>query len=280
MAEKKINYKRLAAQMPLYAPRPPIADEFTRWFDTNSFGKAVLFHVHDYLVRRKQHVSEDMPTVDERTAYFKEISAADKKHSRSLSVPSSDLTNPWFSFDSDPSASHPFIFAAKDSMATKTTKAYVSLSPKEITKIPQHFVELVHCLLDANVRFYAKASCLDQARSFAHNLVFYIDQKHAVKARRVLRKFLTEKKLGDGHVFASRRDVNGLSFVNETEGPDLYVNHVASSSFERVSFHTRVAARMVPHYLERIAKAHEKLGNAGEAERFRAEIRRIRAFRA
>lgn len=160
-------------------------------------------------------------------------------------------------------------------------RGYITIKQTHANKIPELFVKLVKRLKDANVEFDAKATSPYGAETRNDHMVFYIPQPHQEKARDVMKKFLEEEKVGEGKAGQSPIVTNiagstaGLSWAFEPDQEEIKIGHEISGASTGISHNRLAALAATPHYLERIAQAHEQTGNHKEAKIFRDEAKRV-----
>lgn len=158
------------------------------------------------------------------------------------------------------------------------TRAYLTLSIDQISKIQRHFVDLATQMYDAGIDFNAKAASAIGMEERTDNMVFYISASDQTKASELMKKFLSEKDIGRGHVLAAQpSQQEGLSWGFETNVIQNKIWQEVSGSSERASFNSFVAAMTMPIYLERFAEVHDKSGNTEIANTLREESRRVKA---
>ena len=158
-------------------------------------------------------------------------------------------------------------------------RAYITVAPEQIKDLSKNFVDLSILLYDAGIDFTAKCASPSGAKNRTDNVVIYIARADQPKATPIIKEFLNERKLGQGHIKAgvvSAQD--GLSWAPEPSNKDhkLYAEIAGSSG--RTSFNAYVTARAIPTYLERLATAHTKKGNKKAAGTFAQEAKRVRGI--
>ena len=158
-------------------------------------------------------------------------------------------------------------------------RAYVTVPTGEARNLQSHFVDLTTQLYDNGIDFTAKAASPSGALKRTDNMVFYISESDRPKAEAIIRDFLTQSKLGQGHVAAAEpSDQDGLSWAPEATAEETKAYQEISGSTLPTSFNMLVATRAMPEYLSRLATAHEKRGNLQAAQTYRAEASRVSAI--
>jgi len=157
-------------------------------------------------------------------------------------------------------------------------RAYVTVNPAEVRNIQRHFVDLCVKLYEAGIDFTAKATSPNGLEKRTDNLVLYISASDQEKAGQLIKKFLGQRKIGQGHVAAAiPSPEDGLSWALEPSQSDIKLWQNVSGSTERASYNAVVAVKVLPKYLRRLAEAHIKIGNKNEAGIFLAEADRVEA---
>lgn len=155
-------------------------------------------------------------------------------------------------------------------------RAYITTGPEERDIIQRHFVDLCKKLYDAGIDFMGKASGPNGLEKRTDNIVLYITASDQAKAGELIKEFLQERGIGQGHVSAAiPSPEDGLSWAPEPSEQDVKLWQEVSGSSERASFNTVIATKVAPMFMRRVAEAHQKLGNQTEAEAFNTEAARI-----
>jgi hypothetical protein len=156
-------------------------------------------------------------------------------------------------------------------------RAYLTLKTDEIKNVQRYFVDLSKKLYDEGIDFSAKAASPNGMEKRTDNVVLYISASDQAKAGKIIKEFLSERKIGQGNVDAAipSPDQEGLSWALEPTEQDVKLWQDVSGSSERVSYNGLVAVKAAPAYLRRIAEIHLKSGNQNEAAIFSAEADRV-----
>lgn len=157
-------------------------------------------------------------------------------------------------------------------------RGYVTVGQTEAGQIQRQFVDLATQMYDAGIDFTAKAGSFLGTSSRTDNMVFYISSYDQPRAAAMMKQFLTERGIGQGHVMAATPSPQeGLSWAMEPTADQRQIWQEVSGSSQDASFNAYVATMAMPIYLDRLAQAHAKLGNAAEAQTFRQEVQRVQA---
>ena len=190
-----------------------------------------------------------------------------------------------FHFDGDttPSKDHLFYFNKSTSHWKNPLhiidRAYITLSPQDIESIHQHFVDLCLQMYDAGIDFAAKCVSPNGLIKRLDNMVFYISAGDQPKASELIKIFLQERKLGEGHIDAATPSPqDGLSWAYEPNDKQRKIWREVSGSSRKASFNSLVATMAMPTYLERLAQAHERKGNREATETYRDEANRVKTI--
>ncbi|MCK9393572.1 MAG: T3SS effector HopA1 family protein [Candidatus Paceibacterota bacterium] len=155
-------------------------------------------------------------------------------------------------------------------------RAYITIDPEERENIQRHFVDLCKKLYDEGIDFSGKAASPNGLEKRTDNIVLYISLSDQAKASELIKDFLDDQGIGNGHVYAAiPSPKNGLSWALEPSEKDIKIWQEVSGSSEPGSYNAVVAAKIAPMFLRRISEAHQKLGNQNEADAFNSEAERI-----
>ncbi len=156
-------------------------------------------------------------------------------------------------------------------------RAYLTLSPKERDLVQEYFVDLALQLYDSGIDFSAKSS---GAAGLAHrtdNMVFYIAASEQAGASEIIKKYMTDRNIGQGHVMAAiPSPQEGLSWAMEPNGAQDKVWQEVTGSSKTASFNGLVTAYAIPTYLERLALANLRKSDTVASETFKKEASRVR----
>ncbi len=156
-------------------------------------------------------------------------------------------------------------------------RAYLTLDPKDAPAVQKHFVDLASILYDEGIDFSGKSAGALGMDKRTDNMVFYIAGSDQVRASELIKKFMTEKGLGQGHVMAAiPSPQDGLSWAGEPDKTQEKIWQKVSGSSQKASFNSYIASMVLPTYMDRLAAAHEKKGDYQSASQFRQEATRVR----
>jgi hypothetical protein len=157
-------------------------------------------------------------------------------------------------------------------------RAYVTLSQSEMNQVQRHFVDLATQMYDAGIDFTAKAQSPVGMSDRTDNMVFYISASDQARASELMKKYLSGRAIGKGHVRAAvPSPQEGLSWAFEPDENQKKIWQEASGSSQGVSFNIFVATMAMPTYMERLALAHLKKGDTKSAETYKKEAERVRS---
>lgn len=155
-------------------------------------------------------------------------------------------------------------------------RAYVTINPTEVKNIQRHFIDVCVKLYEAGIDFTAKATSPNGLEKRTDNVVLYISASDQERAGQLIKEFLGQRKIGQGHVAAAiPSPEDGLSWALEPSQSDIKLWQNVSGSTERASYNAVVAVKVAPKFLRRLAEAHIKIGNKNEANLFLAEADRV-----
>jgi|GEM_PF-2611577 len=158
----------------------------------------------------------------------------------------------------------------------KEVRAYLTLKPSEISSVQRHFVDLCNKLLEADIDFSAKAASPNGLQKRTDNMVLYIAVPDQARAGQLIKEFLTERNIGDGHVLAAiPSPQDGLSWALEPDERQNQIWQAVSGSSEKCSYNGYIASMVAPAFLRKLASTHRKRGNIEDARRFEDEAIRI-----
>jgi hypothetical protein len=298
------DYKAISRFFPLDEDKPPLSESFVRPIVTNVFddndeptlaGK-VIANMYQHLINRPGFQGYKSENIEELVNHSKEMKVAfdkiveelntqrEAKHEKKFGAHSSHVTGEDdFHFNGDNMASHPFLFYFNKSKSrykdvqTPEVRAYITLKPQEREQIHRYFVELTTQLYDGGVDFYAKAASLFGVSSRTDNMIFYISGPDLELAEEIIKKFLREKGIGQGHVVAaSHSKQEGLSWADEVTPQESAVWKKVAGSTQPASYNILMATMAIPDYLDRIAAAHLKKDDRENARVFANEAARVR----
>lgn len=296
-------YEEIARTLPLNEARPPRHETFIQPVAGNMFKEddqatlagRVAASVYDHLVRREGYVRAGNPqeiiergrqTAEDFVAYVREIN--ERRGMAGLSEYSLAVTREsgtdGFHFNGETgrySRDHLFYFNKSkthwENPGEPEVRAFLTLSPEQGDQIQRHFVDLSNELYNAGVDFTGKATSPYGFESRTDDIVFYISSPDQPKAAEIIKRYLTEKGVGEGHVMAAvPSPQEGLSWAMEPDDAQNQIWREISGSSEKVSFNSFVGAMAMPGYLERLADAHERIGDVEQADVFRTEAKRIK----
>mgnify|MGYP000894175665 CR=1 FL=1 len=301
-----IDYEAIARAIPLDENNPPNPNDFFQPIVTNMFGDSdsatlagrMVGSLYDKLIKRadtKPYSADEVQQLLEvskqsREDFVKTVEAVNKKrHEQGL--PPVDLGvqrqagKDGFHFNSDDRPSQEFLFYFGKSGANYKNKsepevrAYLTLKPEEAIKNQQHFVELAMRLYDAGVDFSAKAGSVFGVRKRTDNMVFYISASDQPKASQIIKDFLQEKSIGQGHMLAALPSPQeGLSWAMQPNSEQMELWKKISGSSVDASYNVLVAVRAMPDYLDRLVEAHKKKGDIATAQIYEQEAQRLRTI--
>lgn len=157
-------------------------------------------------------------------------------------------------------------------------RGYITLGQNDIGQIQRQFVDLASKMYDEGIDFTAKAASPLGASERTDDMIFYISQQDQPKAAEIMKKFMTERGIGQGHVAAAiPSPQEGLSWAMEPTQTQKQIWQEVSGSTQDGSFNAFVATMAMPTYLERLAEAQVKVGNTQAANTFRQEVQRVKA---
>ncbi len=158
-------------------------------------------------------------------------------------------------------------------------RAYLTFPSSEIATVQRHFVDLCKKLYDEGVDFNAKAASPNGFQKRTDNVVLYIAASDQERAGQLIKEFLKERNIGEGHVLAAiPSPQEGLSWALEPDEQQNQVWQAVSGSSEQCSYNGYVAAMIAPTFIRRLATAHRKKGNTTDARRFEMEAERLDAI--
>ncbi len=161
----------------------------------------------------------------------------------------------------------------------RITRAYITLDQNNLRKTPIHFVDLCLVLYDAGVDFSAKCtSPYGQARRM-ENIVVYIAESDRDRASDIIKQFMTERKLGKGHLLAASPSAqDGLSWAYEPAEYEMRLWREISGSSRSTSFNMIATMYALPLHLDALIVACLKVGDSTSAEKYQKEAERMRAL--
>lgn len=296
------DYQEIGRNFPLDEQKPPTQDMFSPPIATNAFGHndkptlagRVAVNTYDNLVKRPGYTMSETPAqIIERgkinaNNFAEYVTALNKKRETS-GLPSfataitrkSETDGFHFNGEQIYSKDHIFYFD-KSKTHYKNPKepeirAYLTLSQSQRDLVQRHFVDLSNELYDAGIDFRAKAASPKGLESRTDHMVFYISASDQEKAGGILKKYLQDKNIGEGHVQAAiSSQQEGLSWGMEPTEKQNKLWQEISGSTEKTSYNLFIAAMAMPEYLDRLAEAHAKLGNTDQATIFQTEAKRVR----
>jgi len=301
-----IDYDNVAKALPLNESLPSKPDQFiqpavTNMFhenDTATLGGRVIASLYDKLVKRqdaKEYTEGEVVKLMEvskatQEDYVKTVGEVNKKRKQN-GLPELELAatrtsgQDGFHFNGNTRPSKDFLFYFDKSKTHYKSKqdvevrAYITIKPQEKEKIQQHFVELCMELYDAGIDFSAKAASVFGVSQRADNMVLYINAPDQPKAADIIKKFLKQKSIGEGHILAGiPSDQEGLSWAMEPTKAQTELWKKISGATTEASYNVFVASLAAPAYLDRLAAAHRKKGDIASAQEFEKEAVRIRAL--
>jgi len=292
--EEKDRFSALADKIPLDEKKPPSSQEILPVFGGNIFGeddeqtlagRVVGRMIYDKLVERQDYKSTASP---QEIIQMGKDCLEDFKKTTGQSKFGFEVTRPagktGFHLNGEDgrvTRDHLFYFS-KSTKEWKNPKeeqerAYLTIDPKEAQNLQGHFVDLCTTLYEAGVDFTGKAASPNGMEKRTDNVVLYISASDKQKAGELIKGFLKERGIGQGHVLAAEPDAeqSGLSWAKEPTVEETKLWQQVSGSTERASYNAVVAAKIAPAYLRRIAEAHSKLGHTQEADVFDKEAERV-----
>lgn len=132
-------------------------------------------------------------------------------------------------------------------------------------------------MYDAGIDFTAKAASPHGVQTRTDNMVFYIAQNDQARASDMIKQFLTERGIGQGHIRAAvPSSHDGLSWAMEPTKEAQAIWREVTGSTAKTSFNGFVATMAIPTYLDRLAEAQTRKGNRPAAQAYRQEAQRAR----
>jgi hypothetical protein len=301
-----IDYEAIAKAIPLDENKPPQPDQFIQPIVTNMFSETdqatlagrMVGSLYERLIQRidsKPYQDNEVLQLLEvskqtREDFLKTVEAVNKKRQEKGLAPlelgaHKPPGKDGFHFNGDTRASQDFLFYFGKSRANYKTKneaevrAYLTLKPAEAIKNQSHFVELAMKLYDAGIDFSAKAGSIFGVRQRTDNMVFYITASDQQKASQIIKDFLQEKSIGQGHMLAALPSPQeGLSWAMQPTPEEMEQWKKISGSSVDASYNILVAVKAMPAYLDRLVEAHRQKADFSAAQAFQQEAQRIRAI--
>lgn len=190
-----------------------------------------------------------------------------------------------FHFNGDTNTVQSFLFYFNKSQTrfhnpnARMVRAYITLDDIDLKSTGINFADLCLALYDGGVDFLAKCcSPYGQAQRM-DNMVFYISESHRAHASEIIKRFLSERKLGKGHLMAatpSRAD--GLSWAYEPSEQEMKLWRAVSGSTSDGSFNLIATMYALPLYLDKLIVACYQAGDQDSAKKYQKEAERIRAL--
>ncbi|MEK7649307.1 MAG: hypothetical protein AAB400_05365 [Patescibacteria group bacterium] len=157
------------------------------------------------------------------------------------------------------------------------TRAYLTLDTKDLEKTPIHFTDLCLALYDAGIDFMAKCCTPHAQVKRMDNILFYISEPDREHASAIIKQFMTDRKLGKGHMLAAMPSAqDGLSWAYEPNSYEMRLWQEVSGSSQPASFNIVAAMYALPLYLDRLIVACLRTGDTASAETYRKEVERVR----
>ncbi len=300
----EIPYDQIGKSIPIDENNPPKPESFFAPVVTNMFGDTdnptlagrMVATVYDRLVQRDYHKGygggdevQRLLEVSKKTQkdFVTRIAEINKQRkAKGLPELPVNLTRPsgtdGFHFNGDARPSQDFLFYFGKSKAhykhsEPEVRAYVTLNPKDREAVQGHFVDLAVKLYDEGIDFSGKAGSLFGVEKRTDNMVFYISASDQPKASGIIKQYLAEKGIGEGHVKAALpSQQEGLSWSMQPSEEQHRLWREISGSSKEASFNGAVAAMAMPRYMDRLAAAHRKRGDIPSAQQFEQEAMRIR----
>lgn len=294
-------YEQIARNLPLDEQNPPAPESFIQPYgnifadsDNATLAGKVAANMYDNLVNRPDYKRTGTATeiIDKGKLAAKDFEAAvkeanEKRIAASLKPFEFGLNRTagtdGFHFSGEQMFSKDHLFYFNKSKThwknpnDTEVRAYVTLSPSEIDTIQRDFTDLATQMYDLGIDFTAKASSPYGLQRRTDNMVFYIAMSDQAQASETIKKFLTERGIGQGHVAAATPSPQeGLSWAMEPDQTQNRIWHEVSGSSKDTSFNMVVATMAMPTYLDRLAEAQARKGNQDAADKYKAEGQRVK----
>ncbi|MDD4409569.1 MAG: T3SS effector HopA1 family protein [Candidatus Pacebacteria bacterium] len=292
------RYEDIANKLPIDEKRIPSKDMLLLMAGGNSFaaddepslaGKVIMKEIYDKLVSRLDY--ESILTSEEIIQIGKDSLVDFKEYINELNSEGND-----FKFNVNrPSGTTGFHLNGESGRVTRDhlfyfnksmtewknpqeqqVRAYITIKPEERKNIQRHFVDICKKMYNEGIDFSSKAVSPNGLENRTDDMVLYISLSDQAKAGEIIKEFLEERVIGQGHVISALPSLeDGLSWALEPSEEDVDLWQKVSGSSEGASHSSVVATKISPIFLRRIAIMHQKFGNQEEADAFNSEAERV-----